>query len=284
MDYRIVGKREVSLMEEDWDYLIVLDACRHDYFKRLYHNYLSGELWLAFSSASDTREWVKKTLSGKYDDVVYISANPHVNSKGVDVSGNGFDAREHFPKIVDVWDFGWDEKAGTIPPEEVNHAAIKAKLAYPDERLIIHYLQPHAPYLCLADHAPTSVLSFHELGVVIHFLRNRIIRRVWLALSSQTTFLTGVVWKTKRTLSGKSPIRPIDTELRKVGRTALLRAYESNLKEVLKCVARLVKHLPGKTVITADHGELLGEKNEWGHRPYYHVPQLVEVPYFETST
>lgn len=109
-NYRVEGTKSVDLMEEDWDHLIILDACRYDYFRRLYSNYLSGELRLALSPASDTREWIKKVFRNKYDEVVYVSANPHINSKGVDVAGNGFDGREHFPRIVDVWDSGWEKR------------------------------------------------------------------------------------------------------------------------------------------------------------------------------
>lgn len=34
-----------KLIEEiDWKYLIILDACRHDYFEKVYSNFFSGEL------------------------------------------------------------------------------------------------------------------------------------------------------------------------------------------------------------------------------------------------
>ena len=36
---------------------------------------------------------------------------------------------------------------GTIPPIEINRMALKYYLKYPWRRFIIHYLQPHAPYL-----------------------------------------------------------------------------------------------------------------------------------------
>lgn len=280
-NYEVEGKTSIDLMQEDWDYLVVLDACRYDYFSRLYSNYLKGDLQLALSPASDTREWIEKVFRNKYKDVVYVSANPHINSMRVDVASNGFNARDHFPQIVDVWDFGWDEKARTIPPEEVNQATIKANLTHPNHRLIIHYLQPHAPYLCLSDYTSNSVLNFHDLDMVIHSLRNGILQRLWQTLSPESSFFTRMAWKLKRVFSQRSVIRPIDIELRKIGREGLLKAYEYNLKSVLNCIKKLVKHLSGKIVITADHGELLGENNEWGHRPYYHAPPLVEVPYLE---
>ncbi len=281
--YKVDGNGKIRLMDEDWDYLVILDACRYDYFEKIYDEYLTGKIHSAVSCASDTREWMKKTFKNKHDDIIYISANPHINSKGVDVANVGFDPRACFHKIVDVWDFGWDEKVGTIPPEEVNQAAMAAKLAYPDKRLIIHYFQPHAPYLCPIDHPGEAVLPYNDLGMSVSFLRNRIIRQVWLAFSGRETLLNKMVWQIRRKLYQKAPLRPIDAELRKIGTVGVLRAYECNLRRVLVCVGKLSKCLSGKIVITADHGELLGEENEWGHRPYHHVRKLVEVPYLETA-
>lgn len=281
--YEVEGKSKISLLEEGWDHLVILDACRYDSFEKIYDEYLSGKLRLALSCASDTREWMKKTFRKRHDDIVYISANPHINSKGVDVANIGFDPRACFHRIVDVWDLGWDEKAGTTPPEKVNEAAIVAKSTYPDKRLIIHYFQPHAPYLCLTDKLSVSVLPSNDLGASVSFLRNKIIRQAWLTLAGHETLLKRMVWRVRGVLSEGTPLRPIDVELRKVGRGGLLRAYENNLRRALKCAVQLLKNLPGKTVITADHGELLGEKNEWGHYPHHHVPPLIEVPYLETA-
>ncbi|MFW6117762.1 MAG: hypothetical protein ACOC6G_04170 [Thermoproteota archaeon] len=281
--YEVEGKGCVDLMEEDWDYLVVLDACRYDYFEDLYSDYLDGTLKWALSPASDTREWLEKVFRGKYGDTVYVSANPHINSKGVDVGGNGFYAGEHFPEIVDVWGFGWDEKMKTVPPEAVNIAAVDTDLVHPDQRLIIHYLQPHAPYLSLFDYPSKSLLNYNDLDVVIHSLRNGVLQRAWQKLSFDSPFFTRMIWKIKRALSKNSVVRPIDFELKKVGRDGVLKAYADTLRSVLKGIKGLLKHLSGKIVITADHGELLGEKNEWGHHPHHHVPQLLEVPYFETS-
>ena len=75
---------------------------------------------------------------------IYISGNPYINSK---VETAGFDAKKHFYKVIDVWDFGWDWRIGTVPPREINRAALRCYLKYPGKRFIIHYMQPHAPYL-----------------------------------------------------------------------------------------------------------------------------------------
>jgi hypothetical protein len=270
-------------MEEKWDYLIILDACRYDYFQKVYGNYLRGTLRKARSPASATSEWLKKMFTRRYNDVVYVSANPYINSRGVDVVG--FDARDYFHKIVDVWDSGWNDVVGTVPPEEVNAAAITATLMHPDKRLIIHYLQPHAPYISLANRAPEAVLSPDKLRSGVFLLQNRVIRHFWKILSGESRFFKSVlvnrvVWKIGR-LFVPLPSLPMDDALRLVGRKGLLRAYEANVRIVLKNVAKLVNRLQGKIVVTSDHGELLGEKNEYYHRPQHYISHLIDVPYLE---
>lgn len=45
----------------------------------------------------------------------YISANPYINSK---VAVGGFNAKNHFHRIVDVWRTGWDGELGTVHPKK----------------------------------------------------------------------------------------------------------------------------------------------------------------------
>lgn len=281
-NYKVEGMGEIGLMEESWDYLMVLDACRYDYFEKVFPHYLRGRLRFAVSPASDTTDWMENTFGGSYDGVVYVSANPHINSAGVDIANIGFHPGEHFYKIVDVWDFGWSAEWGTVPPEEVNDAAAAANLSHPDKRLIIHYLQPHAPYLPPAKHPwAQTVQPPHTLGYAASFLTHRITRLVWSALTANPS-LGNLALKGRTKISAKASLRPIDMELRRRGAAGMLTAYQNNLKRALKCVRELWKRLPpGKAVVTADHGELLGENHQWGHRPNHHAAQLLAVPYLQ---
>lgn len=80
------------------------------------------------------------------------------------------------------------------------------------------------------------------------------------------------------------PIRgqywPVDTTM-----DALKRAYAANLEYVLEHVEKLVDQIDGKVVVTADHGELLGERESpipvrgTEHHPGLYVEELVEVPW-----
>ncbi|QRV15794.1 hypothetical protein JMJ58_02505 [Haloterrigena salifodinae] len=67
------------------------------------------------------------------------------------------------------------------------------------------------------------------------------------------------------------------------------RAYMENLDRVLPEVANLLDNISGKTVVTADHGELLGDRtfpipiSDWGHYKNLHIKPLVCVPWLESS-
>lgn len=139
-------------MEGDWDYLLILDACRFDFFKEQYGKYLEGELTKVRSRGSDTGEWLYKTFPKYYPDITYFSANGHINSLGLSIGDthNAWNyewrATEHFSKVIDVWDFGWVEKLGTVPLRAMSEALIQSK---GESKKVAHYIQPHPPFIDL---------------------------------------------------------------------------------------------------------------------------------------
>ena len=62
----------VNVMEEDWDFLIVLDACRYDYFSEMYEGFFTGRLEKRISPGCSTVEWLKRSSPDYYPEVVYI--------------------------------------------------------------------------------------------------------------------------------------------------------------------------------------------------------------------
>lgn len=272
-----LSRQEELINKTDWDALIVLDSCRHDYFRRVCGDYLNGTLSKAISPGSETDEWCNKVFRDKYGDIVYISANPFINSK---VPVEGFDAKKHFYKVVDVWDMGWNMR--TVHPRELNRAARRWRMKYPGKKLIIHYLQPHAPYFDSNEELPRrkrpprsfmktfgQITAFEEFR---HSLGGRI----------RNLFGLETVWWTRRLL-GTEP-NPMERVWREQGRNGVRQAYERNLRIALKYVKQLVNRLPGKIIITADHGELLGEMHDYGHRAERYVWPLLEVPWFEVES
>lgn len=125
----------INYIGQDWDNLIVLDACRADLFEEVIDTNHFDSYKRVHSNASLTAEWVEKNLADReMDDTVCVSANPHVSIR----------AGDSFYNLVEVWTENFDWELYTVLPEHVTEAAIKAY--EPDKRLIVHYLQPHQPY------------------------------------------------------------------------------------------------------------------------------------------
>ncbi len=291
----IMGKsmmktRTINLMEQNWDYLIVLDACRYDYFRNMYQDYFSGRLESALSVGSCTLEWCIKSFQGMYSDIIYISSNPYINSK---TEIKGFDARKHFYKIIDVWTFGWNEELGTVLPEKIDESTLQASKKFPEKRYIVHYLQPHAPYVSPKYRTkgfPTQDLKNKNVLTGIQNPRgNKAVERV---VNPLAVFLSklGIVknsWKLREILK-LQPASPMDAVRRIYGKAGLVEAYKQNLGFVLSSVAELCSRLlhrePSRDIkITADHGELLGENGIYSHPCGSNDPILLKVPWFKVT-
>ena len=229
----------------DWDFLIILDACRADVFEDVCG--IRGYYERVRSPAPCTVLWLERTFTGFYD-VVYVSANPFVNSKGR-LPHVRFDATKHFAEIVDVWDFGWDEANGTVPPKHVNYAVKRLISNGSAKKMIIHYIQPHFPYI--------GDRKFLEID----------------AKWSMDEFRYAVPKPNERIRWAiKAGIVTVED---------LKNAYRNNLRLVLRYVRKLLDHLEGKVVITSDHGELLGEDGLFLHECHYNHPILRTVPWLE---
>lgn len=124
----------VFIMEEDWDNLIILDACRYDLF--LQTNWIEGKLEKKISRGSHTKMFLRENFKGVYLDTIYVSANPFI-----------FEKRNSFYKIFYFAPKEEIEKYGTVSPETLAKEASKINKEYPDKRLIIHFNQPHYPFI-----------------------------------------------------------------------------------------------------------------------------------------
>ena len=223
----------IKVMEEDWDYLIVLDGCRYDYFKIL-NNIIPGKLEKKFSVGPATGTWILRNFSDRYYDIVYVSGNALVSPSALKrrpskkllerMLSVGFNPFFH---IDNVWRYSWDDIIGTVLPKEITNAALRNVQKYPSKRMIIHYIQPHDPLI----HGP----------------------RGWV----------------EKVCKGELSIDEV-----KVG-------YAKNLKTVIYEVERLRKRLKGKIVITADHGQGLGDYWIYKH-PYFLISPLMEIPWLIT--
>ena len=236
----------IDVFDEDWDTLIVLDACRYDMFESV--NRLEGTLSPRISKGSSTVEWLQANFAGRnLRDTVYVTANPQLEQ-----NRDRWDVELH--ESINVWlDDGWDEATGTVRAETMTDAALDAAEQFPNKRLVVHYMQPHYPFVP----AETEFDKDH--------LRN--------VDSGGSEPSSENVWNQKF-------IGALD-----VSRDELWSMYVENLEYVLESVERLLNILSGKTVVTADHGNYVGERaspipiREYGHPRGLYDPPVVRVPW-----
>lgn len=279
------------IFKRDYDYLFILDACRYDVLSEVYNNYFDGELKRVDSQGTMTKEWVENTFIGEnLDDVIYISGNPWVNSiqpmEGVDV-------RDVFYKIKDGWNREWSARTETTMPSGLTKILRKVEIQHPDKKKIIHMMQPHAPYLDLVTKEHTrrhkaidktidklnNITNWFNSGKEdpeevenIPFVNkegNNIRKKIghFLVDNFGKNNITRL-----RALLGIPPT-PIWGVLLREGPESLREHYKYNLNRALYEIKKVRKALDGKFVISADHGELLGEQlkdidNEY-HEEFY---------------
>jgi hypothetical protein len=304
--YQIDGK-EWRILKEDWDILIILDACRYDYFEKAYKDYLSeGELKKAISPSLKTLQWLNQVFTGYNKDLVYISGNPFINSIGEGgVKYEKFTGNEHFSKIVDAWDLGYDKDLKCVPPQKLTELFFDNYSE--DKRFILHYIQPHAPYISdeYRKYLPHAMQKKGS-GKAKRKTRGRIRgMRAFVTHNVIRIFGVGPIWKMMNYCIG-IPVTLLNPTLeRKIwklsnsllkwpnnqtamiymneGWPGLRKAYKQNLDLVLKSVKEIVENTNAKILITADHGEFLGEYGLFGHSHAIRKPENTEVPWLETS-
>jgi len=247
--FQYEGNDGFYVMDEDWDNLLILDACRYDMFEQQHS--LPGTLESRVSRGSNTPEFLRENFEGKtFEDTVYVTANPQINVRLP--SGT-------FHDVVSVWRDHWDDELNTVPPEVMSEEVRKAAERYPDKRLVAHYVQPHYPFV-----GPTGQAMGAQAGMELS-------KRMADGDSAEQD--EEHVWdKLKR---GK-----VDT-------ATVWEAYRENLDIALESLPGLIDDLDGTTVVTSDHGNLLGEHPEpcpvpmglYGHPEGVYSEHLVKVPW-----
>jgi hypothetical protein len=277
-----------KVMDEDWDILIVLDACRFDYFSELYKEFFKGDLLKKKSLGSHTTEWFKNNFKGYYPNVVYISGNPFINTSS---KNKEFNAINHFKHIINVWSFGWDDDLGTVPPQNITKAVKKTLKEYQGKKMIIHYLQPHEPYIGnFVFHGyrkpdPSNKAFFNGIDKIELNPNKEILFKMISFFLIKLKIIRQEL--NLRLLLNLPPNTPMDIIRRKYGVFGLMKAYIENLVLVMREITELCRFLEennytklDRIVITSDHGEFLGENGMIGHIYGSNHPILKDIPVF----
>ena len=257
--------------------LVVLDACRFDAFRERYGDHLDGELERAVSAAGNTPNYLRRTWTGEYD-LTYVSANPQVTDEADRLRGTDYRPTEHFREVVDVWAEHWDHETGTTPPEPVTRVALDRLDAAADPRMVVHYMQPHSPFV--GEDPTLHAREMDTRRAVVEDTPGR--EGHWSEVADE---------RGPKSIQESDAVRPTEyvQQLYDRGEITgedLRRAYRSNLERALRAVRELVVRVDPSVpvVVTADHGEMLGEVPFYGfaHPDTMH-PSVREVPWFRVD-
>jgi hypothetical protein len=239
----------VDVFAEDWDTLVVLDACRYDMFEST--SQLPGTLSSRVSKGSSTVEWLQANFDGRdLTDTVYVTANPQLRR-----NRDKWDVNLH--ETINVWlEEGWDDETGTVRAERMTQAAIEAHNNFPNKRIVVHYMQPHYPFVPFDTTLDKEHLS--EIDESDSSMPDK--ENVW-----DQKFL-GEISATQN---------------------ELWNMYVGNLEYALEHVQNLFHYITGKIVITSDHGNYVGEQahpipiTEYGHPRGLYGEPTVYIPWLE---
>lgn len=156
-----------------------------------------------------------------------------------------------FHAILNLLETDWNEELKTVPPEIVAARLREAFEEFPNKRLIGHFMQPHYPFIGETGQAIESGAISPE-GEEINETK------VWTRLQFGLGVDRETVWK----------------------------AFAENLRLALDEIQPLLDEIQGRTVLTADHGNLVGDRcwpipvRGYGHPSNLFVDGLVSVPWF----
>jgi hypothetical protein len=211
-------------------------------------SYPEGSLSSRVSKGSSTVEWLQANFNNRdLRDTVYVTANPQLEK-----NRHRWEIQLH--ETINVWiDNGWDSETGTVRAETVTKTAIDAAKQFPNKRLVVHYMQPHYPFVPTKTNFDKEHLSQISGGGDTPSDEN--------------------MWNQK--FKGE-----LD-----VSREDLWSMYTDNLNYVLASVENLIDNISGMTIITADHGNYVGERaspipiREYGHPRGLYDDTVVRVPW-----
>jgi hypothetical protein len=189
-------------------------------------------------------EFMRKNFyDEKYHDTVYITANPNIENFSDKI----------FHKIYKTYDYRGSPEPRGFFPSKVYDDVIDAFERYPNKRLLIHFMQPHAPYIGgKAKKLYNELKESHGISIERH-------------AKMFDTDLTDNVYSTWHHVADDGYI----------DNSQLWELYMENLHIGMEQALKTIRKLEGKTLITSDHGELLGEDSRFGLPPGYGHPKKV---------
>lgn len=235
----------IYVLEEDWDVLLVLDACRWDALAEVSDEYewLPEDVPSVTSRGTYSRDWMQENFGPEFDEEKARTAH---------ITWNAFSDYEldetNWYSLNEVWRDVWDDERGLLPPRPITDRAIRTWRDTGADRTLVHYMQPHAPYRSVEG---IEALTKEDVGKI-----DASPRTVW-DLLREGELTKEEAWE----------------------------AYLDNLRWVLNDLELLIENMDAENVVlTADHGDCFGEWSLYGHPHGIPVPELKRVPWVKLTT
>lgn len=277
-----------KLVEQEEFLLVILDSCRYDYFRDEYPEFLSGQLTNVWSAANRTPKWVPYLWTESYD-LAYISRMSWPTTRSAYADRRiSFDPYETFDQVIRV----------SNDPDHIIHkdpsittdVALQHLKRSPKVRAVVHYSPPHRPYI-----GETKILPWRiDVEQVCRVMGESCVAELRDTLPQDREMLFAEelipLGVTRDELNQMEKDQYNVRERLADGYLTdqeLKQAYRENLRVVLEEVKRLVSYLDCPVVVSADHGEHLGDHKDeiprYNHPNRTH-PVLREVPWFTVGT
>lgn len=241
-------RKQENLLREPWNALIILDACRADLYERL-HPQAETVQTMTYGGRAATGEWIARFMQVFNRPALYVEANPTcalmLEPQSPQPGARDLSKLDHRYTVLSLWRTLWGRYCPKGYPTTHPRAVYEGVMGY-----LQQYGQPERMVIHMAQpHLP-------YIGEVRlpHFGGLRHPARIW-----------------RLVLDGDVSVEDCSA------------AYVSNLELVSTWAHRLIELLSGIVIVTADHGELLGDR--WkGRRFFGHInvpllPGLIRVPW-----
>lgn len=243
-------------LEDEWDVLCVLDACRVDTMRTVApeFDWITEDVGSIWSVGSYSGSWIARTFGTPQEEFVrqtgYISGNMYTDREVEWEPELPLDT-DRFAYYYPGWRHAWQESGSvyTVAPDPLTDRAIDIWRRRGDlgvDKLVVHYMQPHQPFI-----------GYPELADE----HQRTEGRPEIAEADRANS----VWK--RTRDGHHRVEDVRE------------AYTDNLRTVLRSVETLVENCDANVALTADHGNSFGTLGIWGHPDGSLHPSVRRVPW-----
>jgi hypothetical protein len=169
-----------NIFTEDWDLLIILDTCRYDAMKMVSNEYdFITDIESRWSVGGNSAEWILNTFNNEFkheiSETAYVTSNPHAVTvieeqfehlgfwdgelRPMDERTNRWNIFSpvepaDFHTYISLHDLSIEhsEVEATYPdPRKVTDHAIRLGRSSSPNRIVLHYMPPHLPYIAHQD-------------------------------------------------------------------------------------------------------------------------------------